>query len=70
MPRHTVYLSDKEDQFIEFMKERFGSVSGVIHASLRAFEKEQLKEYYQQKTEYYPELQKAQKKIIRKLGKS
>lgn len=70
MSRHTIYLSDEEDQFVEFMKRGFGSISGVIHASLKTFQKEQLKKYYQEKTEYYPELQKAQRKIIKKLGKS
>lgn len=70
MSRHTVYLSDEEDQFVEFMKGAFGSISGVIHASLETLQKEQLKKYYQEKTEYYPELQKAQRKTIKKLGKS
>lgn len=70
MSRHTIYLSNEEDQFVEFMKRKCGSISGVVHASLKVFQKEQLKNYYQQKTESYPELQKAQSKILNKLGKS
>lgn len=70
MSRHTICLSDEEDQFVGFMREAFGSISGVIHASLKSFQKEQLKKYYQQKSEYCPELQKAQSKIINKLSGS
>jgi hypothetical protein len=70
MSRHTIYLSDEEDQFVNFMKKSFGSISGVIHVGLKALEREQLKNYYQQKAETYPELRKAQKKILNKLGES
>ena len=68
MSRHTIYLSDKEDQFVGVMKKALGSISGVIHAGLKVLEEEQLKNYYQQKTETYPELQKAQRKLLNKLG--
>ena len=64
MSRHTIYLSKEEDQFVEFMKKGLGSVSAVIHVSLKTLQEEQLKKYYQQKTETYPELQKAQRKVI------
>lgn len=70
MSRHTVYLSEEEDRFVEFMKKELGSISAVIHVSLKTLREEQLKKYYQQKTETYPELQKAQRKIINGLGKS
>ncbi|MCK4249340.1 MAG: hypothetical protein KAX15_06135 [Candidatus Omnitrophica bacterium] len=70
MSRHTIYLSEEEDQFVEVMKKGLGSMSAVIHVSLKTLQEEQLKKYYQQKTETYPELQKAQKKIINRQGKS
>ena len=70
MSRHTIYLSEEEDQFVEVMKKGLGSMSAVIHVSLKTLREEQLKKYYQQKTETYPELQKAQKKIINRQGKS
>lgn len=70
MSRHTIYLSEEEDRFVEIMKKGLGSMSAVIHVSLKTLQEEQLKKYYQQKTETYPELQKAQKKIINRQGKS
>jgi len=66
MPRHTVYLSDLDDRFLQELKEEYGSISKVIHISLNKLKAEQLKKYYLQKSESYPELRKAQAKVIRK----
>jgi len=66
MPRHTVYLSDLDDRFLQELKEKHGSISKVIHISLNKLRAEQLKKYYLQKSESYPELRKAQVKVIRK----
>ncbi|MBA7534086.1 hypothetical protein ES705_26332 [subsurface metagenome] len=66
MPRHTVYLSDTDDRFLQEQKEKHGSISKVIHISLNKLRAEQLKKYYLQKSESYPELRKAQAKVIRK----
>lgn len=66
MPRHTVYLSDPDDRFLLELKEKHGSISKVIHISLNKLRAEQLKKYYLQKSESYPELRKAQAKVIRK----
>jgi hypothetical protein len=66
MPRHTVYLSDSDDRFLQELKEKHGSISKVIHISLNKLRAEQLKKYYLQKSESYPELRKAQEKVIRK----
>jgi len=66
MPRHTVYLSDIDDKFLQELKEKHGSISKVIHISLNKLRAEQLKKYYLQKSESYPELRKAQVKVIRK----
>ena len=69
MPRHIVYLSDPDDRFLQELKEKNGSISKVIHISLNKLRAEQLKKYYLQKSESYPELRKAQAKIIRKQEK-
>jgi hypothetical protein len=69
MPRHTVYLSDSDDRFLQELKDKHGSISKVIHISLNKLRAEQLKKYYLQKSEYYPELRKAQTKVIRKQEK-
>lgn len=66
MPRHTIYLSEPDDRFLQELKEKHGSISKVIHISLNRLRAEQLKKYYLQKSESYPELRKAQAKIIRK----
>ena len=66
MPRHTVYLSDTDDRFLQELKEKHGSISKIIHISLNKLRAEQLKKYYLQKSESYPELRKAQVKVIRK----
>jgi hypothetical protein len=66
MPRHTVYLSDSDDRFLQELKDKHGSVSKVIHISLNKLRAEQLKKYYLQKSESYPELRKAQAKVIKK----
>lgn len=66
MPRRTVYLSDHDDSFLQELKEKHGSISKVIHISLNKLRAEQLKKYYLQKSESYPELRKAQAKVIRK----
>ncbi len=66
MPRHTVYLSDLDDRFLQELKEKHGSISKVIHISLNKLRAEQLKKYYLQKSESYSELRKAQAKVIRK----
>jgi len=66
MPRHTVYLSDIDDRFLQELKEKHGSISKIIHISLNKLRAEQLKKYYLQKSESYPELRKAQVKVIRK----
>ena len=66
MPRHTVYLSEADDRFLQELKEKHGSISKVIHISLNKLRAEQLKKYYLQKSESYPELRKAQAKILRK----
>jgi hypothetical protein len=66
MPRHTVYLSDSDDRFLQKLKDKHGSVSKVIHISLNKLRAEQLKKYYLQKSESYPELRKAQAKVIKK----
>ena len=68
MPRHTVYLSDSDDRLLQELKEKHGSISKVIHISLNKLRAEQLKKYYLQKSESYPELRKAQAKVIRKQG--
>ncbi len=65
MPRHTVYLSDPDDRFLQELKEKHGSISKVIHISLNKLRAEQLKKYYLQKSESYPELRKAQAKVIK-----
>jgi len=66
MPRRSLYLSDSDDRFLQELKEKHGSISKVIHISLNKLRAEQLKEYYLQKSVSYPELRKAQAKIIRK----
>jgi len=66
MPRHTVYLSDSDDRLLQELKDKHGSISKVIHISLNKLRAEQLKKYYLQKSESYPELRKAQEKVIRK----
>ena len=66
MPRRTVYLSDSDDRFLQELKYKHGSISKVIHISLNKLRDEQLKKYYLQKSESYPELRKAQTKVIRK----
>ena len=66
MPRRSLYLSDSDDRYLQELKEKHGSISKVIHISLNKLRAEQLKEYYLQKSESYPELRKAQAKIIRK----
>ncbi|HBY56731.1 MAG TPA: hypothetical protein DEG96_02540 [Candidatus Atribacteria bacterium] len=66
MPRHTIYLSDSDDRFLQELKDKHGSISKVIHISLNKLRYEQLKKYYLQKSESYPELRKAQAKVIRK----
>jgi len=66
MPRRTVYLSDPDDRFLQELKEKHGSISKIIHISLNKLRDEQLKKYYLQKSESYPELRKAQEKVIRK----
>ncbi|MCK4241827.1 MAG: hypothetical protein KAX30_09410 [Candidatus Atribacteria bacterium] len=60
MPRHTVYLSDSDDRFLQELKDKHGSISKVIYISLNKLRAEQLKKYYLQKSESYPELRKAQ----------
>jgi hypothetical protein len=60
MSRHTVYLSDCDDRFLQELKDKHGSISKVIHISLNKLRAEQLKKYYLQKSEYYPELRKVQ----------
>lgn len=67
MSRHTIYLSEEEDRFVEAMEKKLGSISGVIRAGLKKLQKEQLKEYYQQKKEQYPKLRKAQRKVLKRL---
>jgi len=69
MPRHTVYLSDSDDRFLQELKDKHGSISKVIHISLNKLRDEQLQKYYLQKSESYPELRKAQAKVIRKQEK-
>ena len=69
MPRHTIYLSDPDDRFLQELKEKHGSISKVIHISLNKLRDEQLKKYYLQKSESYSELRKAQEKVIRKQEK-
>ena len=66
MPRHTIYLSDTDDRFLQELKDKHGSISKVIHISLNKLRAEQLKKYYLQKSESYPELRKAQAKVIKK----
>jgi len=66
MPRRTVYLSDSDNRFLQELKDKHGSISKVIHISLNRLRAEQLKQYYLQKSESYPELRKAQAKVIRK----
>jgi len=66
MPRRTVYLSDTDDRFLQELKVKHGSISKVIHISLNKLRAEQLKKYYLQKSESYPELRKAQAKVIKK----
>lgn len=65
MPRCTVYLTEENSNFIEIVKEKFGSVSKVVQVSLEKLQNERLKEYYQQKSETYPELHKAQAEVIK-----
>ena len=69
MPRHTVYLSDSDDRLLQELKDKHGSISKVIHISLNKLRDEQLKKYYLQKSESYPELRKAQAKVIKKQEK-
>ncbi len=69
MPRHTIYLSDSDDRFLQELKDKHGSISKVIHISLNKLRDEQLKKYYLQKSESYPELRKGQAKVIRKQEK-
>ncbi|MBA7559906.1 hypothetical protein ES695_13040 [Candidatus Atribacteria bacterium 1244-E10-H5-B2] len=66
MPRHTVYLSDSDDKFLQELKNKHGSISKVIHISLNKLRAEQLKKYYLQKSEIYPELRKAQAKVMKR----
>ena len=63
------YLSGPDDRFLQELKEKHGSISKVIHISLNKLRAEQLKKYYLQKSESYPELRKAQAKVIRKQEK-
>jgi hypothetical protein len=65
MSRRTVYLSEHDDRFLQELKEKHGSISKVIHISLNKLRAEQLKKYYLQKSESYPELLKAQAKVIK-----
>jgi len=66
VPRHTVYLSEPDDRFLQELKEKHGSISKVIHISLNKLRAEQLKKYYLQKSESYLELRKAQAKVMKK----
>lgn len=66
MPRHSIYLPDSDEKYLEEKKRKFGSVSKVIHYSLNKLKEAEMKEYYLQKSESYPELRKAQDKVIRK----
>jgi len=66
MPRRSLYLSDSDDRYLQELKEKHGSISKVIHISLNKLRAEQLKEYYLQKSETYPELRKAQEKVIKR----
>jgi len=66
MPRRSLYLSDSDDRFLQELKEKHGSISKVIHISLNKLRAEQLKKYYLQKSESYPELRKAQEKVIKR----
>jgi Arc/MetJ-type ribon-helix-helix transcriptional regulator len=69
MSRHSIYLPDSDDKFLEEEKMIFGSISKVIHVSLNLLREEKMKEYYLQKSESYPELRKAQEKVIRRQEK-
>lgn len=63
--RRTIYLTEREDRFLESMKDEFGSISKIIQYSLERLQKDRLKEYYMQKSEDYTELHKAQQKVIK-----
>ncbi len=69
MSRHTVYLSESDSKLLQELKEKHGSVSNVIRFSLQKLREEQLKEYYMKKLESYPELRRAQKKVIERQEK-
>lgn len=66
MSRHSIYLSEADDKFLEKEKERFGSASKVIQVSLNKLREDEMKEYYLQKNESYSELRKAQEEVIKR----
>jgi predicted CopG family antitoxin len=69
MPRHTVYLSESDSKLLKELKTKHGSVSNVIRNFLHTLREEQLKEYYIKKLESYPELRRAQKKVMERQEK-
>ncbi|MDA3792547.1 MAG: hypothetical protein PF545_02675 [Elusimicrobia bacterium] len=70
MARHSIYLPDSDEKFLNEQKNQFGSVSKIIHVSLNKLREEKMKEYYIQKSESYTDLRKAQKKVIRRQEKT
>jgi len=69
MSRHTIYLSESDSKLLQELKRKHGSISKVIKVSLSKLREEQLKEYYQKKSETYPELRKAQNKVMERQDK-
>lgn len=64
MSRYSVYIPDEDDIIIEKAKHKYGSVSKAFQVLLEQFKKQDMADYYKQKSEDYADLRNAQRKVM------
>lgn len=64
MSRYSIYIPDEDDIIIEKARHKYGSVSKAFQVLLEQFKKQDMKDYYKEKSEDYADLRNAQNRVI------
>lgn len=64
MSRYSIYIPDEDDIIIKKAKNKYGSISKAFQVLLEQFKKQDMEDYYKEKSEDYADLRNAQSRVI------
>ena len=64
MSRYSIYIPDEDDIIIKKAKNKYGSISKAFQALLEQFKRQDMEDYYKEKSEDYADLRNAQSRVM------